>query len=396
MSQVIALVTALIASALCMKFLAIPYLWIGLIWASFGFFVFFKQRNQTVKVVLAHLSLIALVFSGVELYFYKQLQSHIQASGDMWQHDKFVKDDIKGYAPRKNITAYGKKTYDGAIIYDVSYSTDKDGLRVTPKHEIAKQSVLFFGCSITFGDGLDDEVTLPYLVGQQLPEVNTYNFGYSGYGPHQMLSALEKDHIPSVVNEDPAVAIYSAIPGHILRSAGLQSWIVTDHDPKYVLDQDNLVSFAGYYDDEQNTSSIWARRFRAYLSNSYIFKKIHKPFAYNIKRIQTEQDLALYTAIVTKSAKVFKQKYPNGEFHVLLWKLLDPINTADVYDKMLAEFKAQNIKVHEVHNILPGFYQNHPKYQIVHDSHPTPWANKLLADYVVNEIISKQLGQDAS
>ncbi len=333
--------------------------------------------------------MLAFLGSILEFYFWAPFSDKITASGNMWTHEFYPKHPVLGYSPLSNVqNAYGKKYFGKQIIYDMSYKTDKNGLRVSyPRSELNKNAILFFGCSITFGDGLNDNHTLPYRVGiLGKNEVNTYNFGYSGYGPHQMLAAIENDLITQSVEEKPKYAIYSAMPGHILRSAGLQSWIVSWHDPHYEIDKNDKLYHAGYFDDEFERPPLKSRIY-AILSNSYILKKIHKPFAYNMKRLQNEDDLKRYIKIVVKSRDLFELQNPGSEFHVIFWPLKDAFNNDEVLEKTLSQLKSHNIRIHLVSDILPEYYQNNPYYQIAFDSHPTPYANNLLAEYILKNII---------
>jgi len=77
-------------------------------------------------------------------------------------------------------------------LYDVTYTIGDDGLRITPKYELNEldQCIVIFGGSFTLGEGLNDEESMPYLIGN-FSKFNTYNLGFYGYGPHQMLSAFK-------------------------------------------------------------------------------------------------------------------------------------------------------------------------------------------------------------
>jgi hypothetical protein len=56
-----------------------------------------------------------------------------------------------------------------------------------------------FGCSFTFREGVEDREAMPYLVGE-LSKYIVYNFGFHGYGAHQMLSALEYGIVDRIVD----------------------------------------------------------------------------------------------------------------------------------------------------------------------------------------------------
>ena len=74
------------------------------------------------------------------------------------------------------------------------YTIGPNGLRVSPPYEEVADvpCALFFGGSFTFGTGVEDDEALPYVAGiLSEGKYRVYNFGYRGYGPHQMLAALE-------------------------------------------------------------------------------------------------------------------------------------------------------------------------------------------------------------
>lgn len=374
-----------------MKYCPAPYLWISLLWTAILFRLFFVVHHERHKVVLINLCAVTLLVGIAEFYFWAPFSVKIRAEGDMWLPTQYVRNDITGYQPPHNAKEVkGKKYYGKEVVYDMSFSTDKHGLRNSyPKNPQATESILFFGCSLTFGDGLNDEETLPFQLGAKANKrFNTYNFAYSGYGAHQMLALLEQDAISQVVKEKPSYAFYTAIPGHIARSAGLQSWPITDHDPKYELDQNGKIYYVGHFDDEQAVTRPLKRRILAHLSNSYILKRVYPPFGFNQKRLQDEHDLKRYVKIVARSRDLFEAKYPGAEFHVILWNLFDSVSNEAVFNKLYAELQAEHLRVHVVKDILPGYVQNDPKYQILHDGHPTSYSNQLISEYIATNVMA--------
>jgi hypothetical protein len=282
----------------------------------------------------------------------------------------------------------GKKFYGKQLIYDMSYSTDSNAQRVTLKNPNSENAIAFFGCSLVFGDGVNDQETVPYQVGLKTEgQYNTYNFGYSGYGAHQMLSALEHDWVKQKVQGKLTHAFYIAIPGHATRSAGLQSWPVTDHDPRFEINDNGDLYFAGHFDDLQEASRHLKRRLHAHLSNSYILKKLYLPYGFNQKRIQNQNDLERYIKIVAKARDLFESQNQGAQFHVILWHLTDYVCTEAVFQHILAGFEQAQLRVHLIADILPGYSQDNPQYRILHDGHPTPYANQLIAEYIVNHIL---------
>ena len=82
-------------------------------------------------------------------------------------------------------------TYPGEIVYEANYSFDSYGLRTTPLNNTPnKKPSIFFGDAQTFGEGLNDNQTLPYLFQTNSKEFNSFNYGFPGHGPTNMLGWL--------------------------------------------------------------------------------------------------------------------------------------------------------------------------------------------------------------
>lgn len=66
----------------------------------------------------------------------------------------------------------------------------------------SRPEVWIFGCSFTYGFGINDEETYPWLLQEQFPLVAVSNFGVSGYGTVQSLiqfqEAIQQGHTPQL------------------------------------------------------------------------------------------------------------------------------------------------------------------------------------------------------
>ena len=76
-----------------------------------------------------------------------------------------------------------------------------------------KHSVLLVGCSWTFGVGVNDEQTYPWLLGELFPECDFDNAAVPGYGPYVSLLSMQ-DYLSQ--RQYDAV-MYAAIPHHLCR-----------------------------------------------------------------------------------------------------------------------------------------------------------------------------------
>ena len=73
------------------------------------------------------------------------------------------------------------------VIYDVEYIFNEEGIRSQVQNPEAEEVAIFFGDALTFGEGLYNEETLPYFFQERNPKYQSYNYGFLGHGPGQML-----------------------------------------------------------------------------------------------------------------------------------------------------------------------------------------------------------------
>jgi hypothetical protein len=121
-----------------------------------------------------------------------------------------------------------KSLSDGTPIYDVVYSIGPDHQRITPGDAGRSSRVNFMGCSVTYGEGLQDHETLPAYFVQQLEGVQARNFAFHGYGPQQALAVLQSPR-----DTQGQVNVFVTAPWHALRSACKPIWTIGS--PRYRL-----------------------------------------------------------------------------------------------------------------------------------------------------------------
>jgi hypothetical protein len=295
-------------------------------------------------------------------------------------NDNFTRpDDTLGYLPNKNAKVTARKLYENSILYDVVYTIGADGLRVSPPHnsDTSTGCAIFFGDSVTFGEGVNDDENYPYLVG--LKTDGTYrihNFAFSGYGPHQMLANLMSGRVAERIRCAPSHVFFLCIPAHIERVAGLTSW--DRHGPRFRLSNDGSVKQDGHFDDPWHigtwTLPKWVKEG---LELSLTWQKIM-----GRGRQSTSADLDLLAAVIAASRQAASGQYPGSQFDVILW---DGADRARAIESRLV---AAGLPLHLLTTAIPDFPEHWGDYVISpHDMHPNKRLHDRLADYIVSKIL---------
>jgi hypothetical protein len=110
----------------------------------------------------------------------------------------------------------------GVVQYDVVYSV-ASGRRHTSAVPVDGAAIITAGCSFTFGHGLNDEDTWPWLLQEKLPDHRVTNLGCMGYGTDQALLAAERE-IRSHPGTTAAVVLGFA-DFQIERNRSTQGWL---------------------------------------------------------------------------------------------------------------------------------------------------------------------------
>jgi hypothetical protein len=350
------------------------------------------KRSPNLKAVVFNLAFLALAFALSEAYLAGWLSVAAAPSGKQaaWmegtytqRESYFTPDEIRGYTGAKNVKVTSKLYHGHELIYDVTYTTNRYGLRVSP-HDLDNkknlpiknhQDVAFFGCSYMVGEGVKDNETVAYLLEEKSQgKYLTYNFGFHGYGPHQMLRVLETGLLDRVIQDKgPLLVIYWALTLHIERAAGNYPYFVWDaQGPKYKLNSSGEVEYAGRFKDD----SI-IKLFIPVLNKSRVIDRsqiIPKIWGWP----RNQQDIELVVKIITKSKEIVADKY-HGDFYVLLWSEKDNPD----YDFMLAELKRNRVKVITTEEILGPYEEAITKYLLKGEGHPNQKANEKIADYLL-------------
>ncbi len=387
--------SAIAASLLIMNFAPAPVFWLLLTWAAALWAAMFGVSGSWPRAILFNLGIVACMLAGVEAYLVNhEYLPRVYTPGFM------DPDDLLGWAPAKGMQAKAVEIdsidlfhYPVRKISDTVYTVDSNGLRVAPPYSNSDLAgtALFFGCSYTFGAGLKDDETLPYQVGiQSEGRYRTFNFAFVGYGPNQMLAAIEAGMVGRVVDTTPRYVYYVAIPHHVWRAAGRVGWI--HHMPRYVPDAEGTLQRAGYFEGRkplgQQLGFGWPiegllNGIERQLNKAAIWRRV----LVLDSRI-TDDDIRLYLAMIRRSQELITTQYQGIQFRIILWPgQRGSVAQQSTYEKIRDGFSRMGIPVDLVDDILPGYNTGWEEFQLSsRDTHPNALANRLLAQYLVSKL----------
>jgi len=380
-----------------------PYFYIGMeLFLILLFGVIRSKKSPYLRSFFITLAMITFTSAFCEAYLAGWFSANVEAKGiymyrfegtfvtnnkNYWKYD-----EILGYAGGKNIRVNATKYYQEKVVYSVTYTDNRYGSRISP-HDIMTfpgagyilyDNVVFFGCSFMVGQGVNDNETLPYQFEELSGEsYRAYNYGFHGYGPHQMLRILETGLIDKTIpDKNISIAICEILTNHVERASGKYPYIIWDvNGPKYVLNHNGEPEYVGSFGDSIRFQIV--HFLNSILAKSYLLEQTNIRTDLFYKK-REPKDISLFISIIKKSKELFEEKY-NGHFIVLLWRLPGD----EDYDAILSKLQENHIDVVTTDEIFQG--ENlAEKYLIKDDNHPNKLANRKLAEFLLAKIRSTQ------
>lgn len=332
----------------------------------------FIKKNKTAQNAVLSIISIAITFFILEWFSGKwlafQQMNKLVVEGP--KHS-FIPDENLGYKPAPNETIRGLKTIDGKPIYDITFQTDKNSLRkVNDANEHVNKFAQFYGCSMTFGEGVNSDETIPYLLTKLDSSYHAYNFAFSGYGPTQMLARLQTNQLDSFVLEKEGFGIYIYIPDHVNRVINTYTNYSYNRGnvPKYELKNNELKRNGTY----ATTSKLRNRIFEG-MAKSNILRLFNVGYPFKI----SEADYDLTAEVLAESAKEFKHKFQSDRFFVVIY----PSNADN--NSMVSLLRNKGLNVLDYSKLFDPASEG---MAIPNDEHPTSKANQILVNQLYKDI----------
>lgn len=349
--------------------------------AKYSFYIFliysfwhaFKHKISWLQNILMPCLMLVLTIillewiSGIVL----KSQAHNAPKIEGPSHSMMFDKDL-GYKPKPDTSHTGTRTKDGKIIYSIQYSTDDNSLRITPLDTIKPRTkyAQFYGCSMTFGEGVQSNETMPYYFGEYDSTYRPYNFAYSGYGPHQMLARLQTENVKKIVRENTGIGFYIYINDHVNRVLGtMTNYGYNGGQAPYYHEVNGQLQHNGLFKEGRKIKSwIFERLLK---SNILKLFKIGYPFKI------TEQDYELTAEVMAVASREYKKQFGNDNFYVIIYPtILDN-------SLIISLLKKKGVKVLDYSK---HFNPLEKGYSIPYDEHPTALANEILIKQLVKDI----------
>ncbi len=316
-----------------------------------GFFI--KKINKNFLLILFSISITVTVIEGTLLYSNTGKFIQKSSSSNTSSNIKYEKTFL-GYQPKPGIYKYSEK----------KYTIGNNKFRTTPEiNDLKKNKTInFFGGSFTFGYGLNDNETMPYLLQKYFNDWKINNYGINGYGVHQMLAHIKKN--PTIIKD---VNILVTDEGHIPRSSCLRHF--SFGTPKFLINDQKKLIRSGYCQFGIMDTIPLPKIVGSIINRSEIKNYIHKLI--KTKEYYNEESIELYLAIIKKINETITKKEKNF--------FVGYMNNSDKLNKyIINELIESNINVIDI-----SLDKNNKEYWLP-DEHTTKKGNEKRAATIYN------------
>lgn len=281
-----------------------------------------------------------------------------------------------------------KKKSDGTEIYNVTYTIGSDRTRIfeSANRTESKIAVNFFGGSYMFGEGLNDDETIPYFFNRMIPSANVKNYGFHGHGVHNALRLLElkqsrEADLNILLTGDYHAIRSSCVPKYSRDHPSYRLGNGNDREVSYVsecrarepseLDKINKTGFDNLYDQ--------------YLSSLKTFKLILQP----VRNSFTYNQLSLYSSIIDDFVTLSKLEKSTPIIMYMKEKSSNYFGW-EISKKYIADHLDQ-IGIDWVDVTLGKDIRSLDSSLFIHelDKHPSALANCMRTRILVSELVSR-------
>ena len=285
-----------------------------------------------------------------------------------------VGDEVLGWRSQANASEVDEAWLNGKLVYRARYTTNEHGRRIVPGavSERRERFIALFGCSMTFGTGINDDETLAFHLARLAPDYMPYNFACPGYGTQHLLLTIQEP-IEEEIDQKTGVGIYVYFVGHTRRLMGAAKVVGTwgASLPDMRLEDGNIVVKGPFAE-----SRPWWVGFCRVTNKSRAIRLFRSALP-----DYTKNTLELTTRVILEARKEFQRKFPGSPFYVAI-----PYCWRDVHEHdQIAEFLKKNGI-----GVLRGDLTRDPNEPVepllAHAAHPSSLGNRKMAEFLVEQL----------
>lgn len=233
------------------------------------------------------------------------------------------------------------------------YQYYKKEFRKVSGENYKKKSIVIFGCSFGYGEGLKEKETLGYKL-SQLTKRPVYNRAHSGWSPDYILYQLRREDFYKEV-KNPEYFVYIFIGDHVRRMFQPQ-WYLASTVPSVRYKEKNgkfeemnpfLYQFWGLYTVRQ-------------------FQEVIEKYI-TMSPKNNERNFNEFVDLMKESKRLTKKAYPNSKFVIL--KYCDDNENYFTQKAQWKKLEDAGFTIIEVQELL-GCSPRDPKY-LLPDGHPS-------------------------
>ena len=253
-----------------------------------------------------------------------------------------------------------------ALIDNVEYNVDPFGRRVTPRKENTGQKfIIFVGDSFTYGEGVKGDETLPAQFGAMSPAYMSYNYGFSGMGPFDVLARLETVDFAQEVAQSSGVVLYTFLDSHIDRTMGRMSIAGWQSPRAYYEVTETGLTRKGTFRTGRPVTTLAYR----VLARSALLRALRIDIPPRI----TSTDIGATARVIVEMDAVVRRRLPDSRFCVLFYP-----GWSNYASRIIPALTAKDICHVDFGQLFRG--DSDPVYYLREDDkHPTPAAYQRVA-----------------
>ncbi len=259
----------------------------------------------------------------------------------------------------------------GELLYDVKFTFDDRGRRITPIVPGAQKNILAFGDSYTLGEGVNDEQSFPYVLGTYRPSTQVFNFGIGGGSPNETLYEVTKipDYrLPDLGNQEVTV-LYTFMSDHMERLfcrsgclTALENWKLAK--PFYTL-RDGKPYLEGTFFDRKalNLFYEWFNKSAVVQATGMVLPPRF-----------TQAHFDFFATVMVEIRDTLKVKYPKLKFYVVMY----PGNSHPYANDLTSACRNRGLNVLNYANV-DTHVLSQGREKIAGDGHPSPITQMIFA-----------------